>query len=107
VVQHRLKNATSTLLNIIVHVVTAGSKPSKNVCHTSGQGNRAYALFDCLSASFLVFLIPNPGMDAKLIMIKSGSEQCASATRSNRNPRSFEATHRYYTVEIQIQRKLL
>jgi hypothetical protein len=53
----------------------------------------------CLSASFLVFLIPNPGMDGKLIMIKSGSEQCASATRSNRNPRSFEATHRYYTVE--------
>ena len=35
-------------------------------------------------------------MNAKLIMINSDSKQCASAIRSNCNPRSFKAnaTHR-------------
>jgi len=93
VANHRLNNTTLALLHLILNVVTTGSKPSKNVLSHIRAGAEHML---CFSAPFLLLLFPNLGMSAKLIMIKFGSKQCASANTSNCNPGSFEAnaTHR-------------
>jgi hypothetical protein len=91
VANHRLNKTTLTLLNLILNVVTTGSKPSKNVLsHIRAEH------MQCFSAPFLLLLIPNLGMTAKLAMINFDSKQCAGANTSNCNPGSFEAnaTHR-------------